>query len=164
METLNNHKTVDRKPQHLLKKEQQQSLPQGDVYHPDGKKGFGENDQRDQKEISKRNQLENRSNGFKHQDNSEMQIVRLETDGLGTDSKKSLVLQEKVGEVDRTVQVISSDYSESVNRDSVNDTRKSKKLVQGNQVMNHSEDASFNSIESRETSKGADRLRKDERA
>jgi len=191
--TLNGNKTVDRKPQHLLKKDEQQSLPQGVVYHPDRKNGFrhegqkapvvdavlkngvmrstdlqekkGENDRTDQKEFSKRNQFENRSNGFKRQDNSEKQIVRLQTEGQGIDSKKMPVLQEKVGEVDRTVQVISTDYNESVNENSVKNTRKkSTKLVQVNQMMNQSDGVSFNRIESRAPSKGADRFRRDERA
>ncbi|MBO1000529.1 hypothetical protein IOC57_22650 [Bacillus sp. SD075] len=153
MKTFNNHKTFDRKLQNLLKKDQQQSFPQDDGYHPDRKKGFshegtkesvgdtvlknevyeiarsrdlqgeiGENDRTDQKEFSKRNQLENRANGFKRQDNSEMQIERLQTDGQGTDFKKSLALQVNVGEGDRTVQVLSSDYNESVNKDSVKNT------------------------------------------
>jgi hypothetical protein len=191
--TLNGNKNVYRKPQHLLKIDQQQSLPQGDVYYPDNKKGFrhegmkesvvdtvlknegyevmrstglqekiGENDRTDQQQFRKSNQLENRSNGFKRQDNSEMQIVRLQTDGHGTDSKKLQFIQEKVGEVDRTVQVISSDNNESINRDSVKDTRKSIKLVQGNQMMNHSDGVSFNRVESRAS--GADRLTRDERA
>ncbi|QYF82846.1 hypothetical protein KY492_00545 [Brevibacterium sp. PAMC21349] len=185
VETFNNHKTVDRKPQH--------SLPQGYVYPTDRKKGFrhegtkepvvdivrkngvyevmkstdsqekiGENDRTDQKEFSKRNQLENRSNGFKRQDNSEMQMERLQTDGQGADSKKSPVLQENVGEVVRTNQMILSDYNESVNRDSIKNTyKKSTKLVRG---KNHSDGAYFNRIESRASSKGADRLRRDERA
>ncbi|MDW7614295.1 hypothetical protein SC499_06035 [Peribacillus simplex] len=193
VETFNNYKTIDRKPQYLLKKDQQHSLPQ-DVYHPDrykelGHEGtkapvvdnvfkngvyevkrstvlqekIGDIDRTDQREI-KRNQLENRANGFKHQDNSEMQMVRLQAGGQGTDSEKMPFVQEKVGEVDRTVQVISSNYNESVKRDPVKDTRKSIKLVQGNQMMNHSDGVSFNRIESRASSKGADRLRRDERA
>lgn len=137
VETFNNQKTVDRKPQHLLKKDQQQS----------------------------RNQLEKRSNEFKRQENSEMQMVRLQTDGQGTDSKKFQALQEKVGEVDRTFQVTSSDYNESVNRDSVKKKpEKSTKLVQVNQMMNQSDGVSLNRIENRKSSKGTDRLRRDERA
>ncbi|BCC50923.1 putative membrane protein YddG [Bacillus cereus] len=171
VETFNNYKTIDRKPQYLLKKDQQQqSLSQGDVYHPDRKKGFrhegtkvpvvdtvlknvlyevmrstnlqekiGENDRIDQKEFSQIDQFENRSNGFKRKDYSETQIVRLQTDGQGTDSKKSQFIQEKVGEVNRTVQVISSDDNESVNTDSVKNRRKTTKLVQGNQMKNHSD-------------------------
>lgn len=179
--TLNGNKKFDRKPQHLLKKDQQQSLLQGDVYHPDRKKELrhdvtkapvvnpvlkngvnevtrlidlqekrGEIDRTDQKEFSKRNQFENTSNGYKRQDDPEIQMKRLQTDWQGTDFKKSLALQENVGVVDRTVQMISSDYKESVNRDSVKKKpEKSTKLVQDNQMMNQSDGVSLNRIESR---------------
>lgn len=117
--TLNGNKKVVRKQQHLLKVDQQQSLLQGDVYHPNRKKGF-------RHEGTKKpvvdNVLKNR-----------VYEVTGPTD-----------LQEKAEEVDRTVQVISSDYNESVNRDSVkNASEKSTKLVQGNQMTNHSDSVFF---------------------
>lgn len=192
--TLNGNNKFDRKPQYLLKKDQQQSLPQGDVYHPDRKKklrheetkasvvntGFknevyevtrlidlqektGEIDRTNKKEFSKRNQLGYRSSGFKRQDDSEIQMEGLQTDGQDTYTEKSLVLQDSVGAVDRTVQMISSDYEESENRDSIKKKpEKSTKLVQGNQMINQSDGVSLYRIESRASYKGADRLR-DER-
>lgn len=194
--TLNGNKKVDRRQQHLLRTDQQQSLPKGDAYHPNRKKKLRheetkapventefknevykitrlidlqekreEIDRTDQKEFSKRKQLENRSNEFKLQDDPEIQIKRIQTDGKGTDSEKSLSLQDNVGAVDRTVQLISSDYEESVNRDSVKKkSEKSTLLVQDNQMVNQSDGVSLNRIESRAPSKGSDRLRRDERA
>ncbi|SDN51033.1 hypothetical protein SAMN04488137_4710 [Fictibacillus solisalsi] len=102
---LNGNKKIDRKPQYLFKQDHQQSIPPGDVYHPQGKKelrhegtktpvvdtilkegvykvtrstGLQEKireNRTDQKEFSKRKQFENRSNGFKPQGDSEIQIV-----------------------------------------------------------------------------------------